>query len=117
MMGKGNNEEAMFVIGRNLRRVRKQHDCTLGEFSEMLNITPEFLGLVERGRRKFSFDNILNFMRTFDVKFEELLGEDYFKTVNKTTADEQITCLTALLSENEKDKLIKVLKLFVADAN
>lgn len=48
-----NSDENRFlrkIIGENMRTLRNAKDLSLDEVSELLDITPGYLGMVERGR-------------------------------------------------------------------
>ncbi len=46
------------LIGSNIRFERQKRDLTIEELSEILNIAPGFLGLIERGQRGTSIKNL-----------------------------------------------------------
>jgi len=44
-------EQLRCIIGENIRQERLVRDLTIDELSELLDLTPSFLGLIERGSR------------------------------------------------------------------
>jgi len=55
------------LFGKRLRAFRKERDMTQEEFAELLNISVDFLSLVERGLNAPSFESIEVFSITLGI--------------------------------------------------
>lgn len=61
------------IIGSNIRFERQKRDLTIEELSEILNIAPGFLGLIERGQRGTSIKNLCKIANFFSITLDELI--------------------------------------------
>ena len=50
-MDKPSKEQIRKTIGKNIRRERLSRNISVDEFSDMMGLTPGFIGLIERGQR------------------------------------------------------------------
>ena len=90
--------EYIKIIGSNIRYERQKRNLTIEELSEIINVAPGFLGLIERGQRGTSIKNLCKIANFFSLTLDELitkyisnLEEDMVKeddlfTQRKTTA-------------------------------
>ncbi|MBE5768605.1 MAG: helix-turn-helix transcriptional regulator [Clostridiales bacterium] len=60
-------------FGARIRKIRKDRKMTQEQLAEQLNISPSFLGHVERGTRTFSLDMTVEVCRVLKVGPEVLL--------------------------------------------
>lgn len=60
-------------IGSNIRFERQKRDLTIEELSEILNIAPGFLGLIERGQRGTSIKNLCRIADFFSISLDQLI--------------------------------------------
>ena len=61
------------IIGSNVRFERQKRDLTIEELSEILNIAPGFLGLIERGQRGTSIKNLCKIAEFFSISLDQLI--------------------------------------------
>ncbi len=61
------------IIGSNIRFERQKRDLTIEELSEILNIAPGFLGLIERGQRGTSIKNLCRIAEFFSISLDQLI--------------------------------------------
>lgn len=59
--------EIMRLFGRRVREARKRLELTLEQASERADLSAKFLGEVERGERRPSFESILALARALNV--------------------------------------------------
>jgi transcriptional regulator with XRE-family HTH domain len=59
-------------FGQHLRGIRAQRGMTQEEFAEMLEISVDFLSLIERGRNAPSFETIERIAKRLRVSVAEL---------------------------------------------
>ena len=63
-------------FGKRLKALRLAHNLTQLELAEILDMSPNFIGMIERGERNTTVENVFKIARALNVKpsnlFEEL---------------------------------------------
>ena len=63
-------------FGKRLKALRLDHNLTQLELAEILDMSPNFIGMIERGERNTTVENVSKIARALNVKpsnlFEEL---------------------------------------------
>ena len=63
-------------FGKRLKTLRLNHSLTQLELAEILDMSPNFIGMIERGERNTTVENVFKIARALNVKpsnlFEEL---------------------------------------------
>ena len=63
-------------FGKRLKALRLDHNLTQLELAEILDMSPNFIGMIERGERNTTVENVLKIARALNIKpshlFEEL---------------------------------------------
>ena len=63
-------------FGKRLKSLRIDRDLTQLELAEILDMSPNFIGMIERGERNTTIENVFKIARALNVKpsnlFEEL---------------------------------------------
>lgn len=63
-------------FGKRLKTLRLDHSLTQLELAEILDMSPNFIGMIERGERNTTVENVFKIARALNVKpsnlFEEL---------------------------------------------
>ena len=63
-------------FGKRLKVLRLEHNLTQLELAEILDMSPNFIGMIERGERNTTIENVFKIARALNVKpsnlFEEL---------------------------------------------
>lgn len=63
-------------FGKRLKALRLDHNLTQLELAEILDMSPNFIGMIERGERNTTVENVFKIARALNVKpsnmFEEL---------------------------------------------
>lgn len=106
------------IIGSNIRFERQKRGLTIDELSEILNIAPGFLGLIERGQRGTSVKNLCKIAKFFGITLDTLitcpLNES--NVVKEESEKEQkirtVMTYLASMDTNEIDYFISSLKGF-----
>lgn len=68
-------------FGKKLRSIRKRHNMTQEQFAELLDISVDFLSLVEQGLNAPSFESIESFSITLGIPVR-----DFFDFASDTTS-------------------------------
>jgi len=64
-------------LGNRIRTERKRQLLTQGKLAEMVEISPSFLGHIERGTRKASVETIIGLSLRLGISMDELFTESY----------------------------------------
>lgn len=63
-------------FGKRLKFLRLEHNLTQLELAEILDMSPNFIGMIERGERNTTVENVFKIARALGIKpsnlFEEL---------------------------------------------
>ncbi len=63
-------------FGKRLKALRLEHNLTQLELAEILDMSPNFIGMIERGERNTTVENVFKIARALNIKpsnlFEEL---------------------------------------------
>lgn len=63
-------------FGKRLKSLRLDRDLTQLELAEILDMSPNFIGMIERGERNTTVENVFKIARALGIKpsilFEEL---------------------------------------------
>jgi len=104
-------EEVRSMVGVNIRNERHNHSLSIEELSELLDITPGFLGLIERGERGATPHNLLKLANVFDSPIDRFFYHDQREAISKSAIlRKKLTALTTNFTENELDFTIVVIK-------
>lgn len=90
------NNEYNVILGQNVRKIRKSMKVTQEEFSEILNLNPQFISQVETGKAGLSVETIIKICNA-----SKCSSADIFNNLIKSPS---ISDKYELL--NERDKLI-----------
>ncbi len=64
------------IIGANIRYERKLRNFSIEDLGTMLDIAPSFLGLIERGQRGTSINNLCRIANFFSITLDTLITRD-----------------------------------------
>ena len=62
-------------FGKNLKHIRIEHDLTQLELAEILDMSPNFIGMIERGERNTTVENVFKIARALGIKASNLFEE------------------------------------------
>ena len=68
-------EKLRLIIGGNIKQERLSRGMTIDEVSELMNLTPGFVGLIERGERGITILNLCKLTEIFGVDINRFLVE------------------------------------------
>lgn len=70
-------------IGSNIRYKRKKLDLTIEEFSDFVDISSGFVGLIERGERGTSILNLIKIAEFLEITLDDLILKGIDFSINK----------------------------------
>ncbi|MCB2293835.1 helix-turn-helix domain-containing protein [Clostridium algoriphilum] len=103
------NEIDYAKIGNRIRIEREKFDMTRERFSELLNISPYFLGQIERGERKMSINTLINVSECLHISIDYL----FFGQVNVSANTNVLHSLIDKCSEKEVKVIEGLIKLLL----
>jgi transcriptional regulator with XRE-family HTH domain len=65
------------ILGANIKRYRSIKGLSQAKLAEMLDISPNFISDLERGKRWLSSDTLVNLATVLDVETHKLLKSDH----------------------------------------
>lgn len=105
-------------FGSRIRNARKKSDFTIEKLCEIVDISPSFLGSVERGESRISIEKLYKLSETLNVSTDYLLkGEKkYLSDLLEKYHLEEMTKMTNKkeLSDENVEFLIYVLKFLLS---
>ncbi len=103
------NEIDYVKIGNRIRIEREKFDMTRENLSEILNISPYFLGQIERGERKMSINTLINLSECLHISIDYL----FFDELNINTNNDVLHSLINKCSEKEIKVIEGLIKLIL----
>ena len=98
------NEIDYAKIGNRIRIERENFDMTREKLSELLNLSPYFIGQIERGERKMSINTLINISECLHISIDYLI----FGQGNNNSTNELY-----LLLNKCSEKEVHVIKLII----
>ncbi len=98
-------------IGKRLKEERKRLHCTQEEVAEAIDLTPAFVGHIERGERSLSLDTLVKLCNFYGVTIDYLLVDVLPTDTDIVT--EQIRVLLQGQSEEKKIAILDIMNAIV----
>ena len=106
-----NNSEEFDNLGAQIKELRIQMKLTQAEVAEALNVTPGYISNVENNRTAMSLRILMYYAKLMNMSLDSLIGR-VEPEYRKTALDNELFELVSKLSDQEKTKLIKTLKIW-----
>lgn len=103
-MAKLSNVQLNKKIGSNIRNKRRALNMSLNDLADLVNLTPGFLGLIERGHRGGSIESLIDIMASLNMEFDELIGEP--KQDKADLFKQKINTYLKYLDDKDKEMVI-----------
>jgi len=102
--------ELRAVLGQNIRAERHSRGLTVDELSELMDITPGFLGLIERGERGITAFNLLKFSSVFGLPIDSLFHHNKVEAPDGVKVlHQKLGSLTSNFTERELTFVIQMI--------
>lgn len=98
-------------LGAQVKELRIRMNLTQAEVAKALNVTPGYISNVENNRTAMSLRVLIYYARLMGISLDSLIGRiapDY----RPTALDNELMRLVSKLSDDDKEKLIKTLKIW-----
>ena len=106
-----NNSEEFDNLGAQIKELRIQMKLTQAEVAEALNVTPGYISNVENNRTAMSLRILMYYAKLMNISLDSLIGR-VEPEYRQTALDNELLDLVSKLSDQEKSKLIKTLKIW-----
>lgn len=107
-------------ISKNLLYYRKKNGLTQKQLAEKLGVKNSAVSNWEKGLNSINIDTLHTVCKVFNVSINDMFGS--FSNANKTTksppansADGQLVELFKLLSDDNKEKITELLRMYIAN--
>ena len=84
-------------IGKRLKTFRKSNGYTQEQFSELLNMSLNFYGKIERGQSRLSIEKLVLLHEKFDIDIDYLLTGTPSKNVDYNSVLQKISLITTAI--------------------
>ena len=102
-----NNEDILKVLGKNIKKVRKEKGYTQDYVAEQINVSTDLLRSIENGRNIVSITTLLNICNFLQVSPNTLFAE--LLDFKEETLDSSLLNLTNQLSKQGKNILKEII--------
>ena len=105
-----------FMIGRNVKAARERLGFSQAQVAEMLDITTQFFGKIERGEEKPPLDRLAQISELLSVPIESLFAGSlpYMDYTNRPPTDDTEKIIAQILYGCNKERREMILK-FASD--
>lgn len=95
-------------FGKRLRKHRKDRKLTLDQMAELVELSPNYLGDIERGKKFPGTETLIQIVNVLDISADELLKD----SVNKADyiIDDELHRMMAQLSPKKKAAAVRILQ-------
>ena len=102
-----NNEDILNVLGKNIKKVRKEKGYTQDYVAEQINVSTDLLRSIENGRNIGSITTLLNICNFLQVSPNTLFAK--LLNFKEDTLDSSLLNLTHQLSKEDKNILKEII--------
>lgn len=113
------------MFGEKLKQLRLENNITQKELADFLGVTPKAVSFYELNQREPSMDVIVKIAQKFNVPTDYLLDNPIKtnasikkipKDLKKILEEEEVTLNGRMVSEEEKEQMLRVLEALYRDA-
>lgn len=109
LVGDNMYEEINFIeVGKRIRLERENFGMSREKLSELINISPYFLGQIERGERKMSIKTLVKVANCLHISIDSLLFEH-----DNINYGDQLHSMFSKCSKREADVIKDILNILL----
>lgn len=98
-------------FGERIKQYRIKLGLTQNQVAEQMDVTPGYISNVENGRTAMSLRFLVYYAKLMNVTLDSLVG-DLEPEYQSTSLDNALIEEISKMSKNEKEKLLKTLKIW-----
>jgi len=96
-------------IGTRIKKCRKERNMTQEQLAEKLDISQNYLGQIENGKRGVNISNLTKIANELDITFDYLMSENNSEAIKSDTNDKKVwLSLIDKRSPKERKMLIRI---------
>lgn len=99
------------IIGKRIQKIRKAKGYTQQQFAEMIDLSPNYLSDIERGKSSSRLDKLVTIINALDCSADDVFA-DVTNCGYKVKASRLSEQLEAL-SEEDREKAFAILEAFI----
>lgn len=99
------------IIGKRIQKIRKAKGYTQQQFAEMIDLSPNYLSDIERGKSSARLDKLVTIINALDCSADDVFA-DVTNCGYKVKASRLSEQLEAL-SEEDRKKAFAILEAFI----
>lgn len=103
------------TIGKNIRKYRKKNELRQEDLAEMANLSPNYVGMIERGEKVPSLETFIIIANALGVSADMLLTE--LITTNYITKASELSNKLDRLPPEERQKILDVVDTLLRHSN
>lgn len=96
-------------LGARVREKRQRLGLTQEQLAELCNISPSYIGIIERGDKKLSVETLVKLSRILGVSTDFLLRDSLLKAIPEVKANEILSAISNL-NETDVNMIIDIVK-------
>lgn len=97
------------ILGARIREERTKRGLTIEELSELIDVSPSFLGLVERADRGLGFDKVFRLSKCLGVSIDSLVINGV--SSNELNRTDKLSALVSNMNDKEFEFVVEMVKL------
>lgn len=98
-------------LGSRIKSLRQQMNLTQAEVAAALDVTPGYISNVENNRCAMSLRILIYYAQLMQISLDALIGQ-IDSEYRPTALDHELTDLISKMSTDEKQKLMKMIKIW-----
>lgn len=106
------NNDMYENLGKKMKELRIKNGLTQEQVAEALNVTPGYISNVENNRSAMTLRMLIYYANLTHVSLDHLIGS-IDSSYQATALDNELLQLLETLSDSDKEKLIKTIKLWL----
>jgi repressor LexA len=100
-------------IGERIRRIRKEKNFTQEELAWEIGLSPNYIGLIERGKKRPSIETLRKISEVLEIPISYFFENINYKMPQEDIITKKISSILRETSEKEKKQIYKFLKSIV----
>ncbi|MFN4227868.1 MAG: helix-turn-helix domain-containing protein [Candidatus Ratteibacteria bacterium] len=100
-------------LGKKIREIRKAKKYTQSELAWAIGVSPNFIGLIERGKKIPSLKTLLKISKTFQIPISYFFEEFKYQIPEEDLLIKKISSLLKETSEEDKKVIYKLVKSII----
>ena len=96
-------------VGDRIRIEREKFEISREKFAELLNLSPFFVGQIERGERKMSISTLINVSECLHISIDYLI----FGEIHKDEESNSLKLLISKCSSKEAKIIEEIIKIIL----